>query len=1137
MKNDILRTLKNFTKSSISALTTPAFFNRGFDCFVDASIIAFTWLKQNTELISLIRSSSTTYQIKIRYDGNNLTYVCTCPIWDAHHYCEHVICTLLTTSNILNDQPIPGYAAAILKKQLLGIATIDTENQKEDKQPEKDLLTLHLKPAQNDFDSQTLHSMITLYYGKKELYIDASMVPPVYKQFLYKNLHATKREKLLREALITKQITVPIIVHTAQGQIQVSYDGSFAKAVVELNLVGESIAIKRLAILQGEQEPLQEIIQIGDRLLVDSAHKKLIILNMDNCWGWAQRITRDQTHRYSQTFPVVSMPIDISGALFNNTYKLYEDSHTKEHSFIFKQDGKNVLPRLIQPTLVIDGTVDKQKELVYLEPRIFVNGCQVSLDNSLLEYLARIDRSLPPLLRTKSRRAIITKTIFSLIGMRDADEIKKYIHTAVEQLCQSYHGNLDGWKIKRFFEEFYDIFLKDNKNQIIAADGIFYCVTRDHHALWRSYKILSTFLGVLYINEYSQKASFRVPSKLFFDALPLLQKTAAEYAIEIRFNNKTVKTVNLDIKIDASKGGRGHDWFDVTPEIFSQNISLTMEQRDLLCAGNGILETEESITLIDDQTREIIKLLMKIFETQGTFGHAHKHEIAQLPRLRILDLLELRTRGAHIKLDPKDELLLERLNNFSKISKIPLPEKFTGTLREYQIIGYQWLAFLYKHQFGGCLADDMGLGKTIQTIAFLGGIAEGIIESRSTQQVPHLVVVPPTLLFNWQNELQMFYPGLRVKVYADTGRTRSFDGYDIVLTTYDTVRIDSEHLKALTFHVIILDEAQAIKNIHSARTAAVRQLKGIFTLSLTGTPLENHIGEYYSIVDVALPGLLPDYNRFMDLVQRDEHERYIKKMNIFVLRRTKDTILKDLPPKIEANILLEMTTRQKKVYTTTVAAVKRTIEHAYLTKTGTQATITALSALMRLRQICISPQLIDTQSFDDAPKIDYLIEALTELTQEGHAALVFSQFIGCLDLIEKALKKAGLLYYRIDGSIPRAQRKKIIESFQLNKDGISIFLVSLKTGGVGLNLTRANYVFHLDPWWNPAVENQASDRAHRIGQSNTVFITRLVMHHTIEEKMMTLKKAKQKLFNNIMENTENKKTGLMSKKDFDFLLA
>jgi non-specific serine/threonine protein kinase len=430
----------------------------------------------------------------------------------------------------------------------------------------------------------------------------------------------------------------------------------------------------------------------------------------------------------------------------------------------------------------------------------------------------------------------------------------------------------------------------------------------------------------------------------------------------------------------------------------------------------------------------------------------------------------------------------------------------------------------------------MGLGKTVQAIAFLSGIADGTISSRASIKTPHLIVVPTTLVFNWVQELKKFSPKLKVKEYISKLQTIDLEKFDIIITTYDRIRIDIEKLKNITFHVLILDEAQAIKNIGAGRSAAVRQLKSLFTISLTGTPLENHIGEYYSIIDVALPGLLPEYKDFMKQIQSDDQGNLIRRTKPFVLRRTKDAILQELPPKIENNVYLHMAEKQQKLYATTVREVKRLIDRAYESHTAGQANIIALTAILRLRQICISPQIIDPKAGLDSPKIEYLITALSEVIQENNAALVFSQFTKCLDIVEQQLKKEGIKFFRIDGSTPIPQRKKIIETFQDKDVDVSVLLLSLKTGGVGLNLTRASYVYHIDPWWNPAVENQASDRAHRIGQKKSVFIARIVMHHTIEEKMMQLKEAKSKLFNDVMNATENKTKTIISKKDFDFLL-
>lgn len=1137
MNNKILKVLALLTQDDITAFTTHSFFRRGLEYFTYGKVIRFAWLKDDTELVALIHGSSKNYQVKIKYDDTDdeLKSFCDCPAWNPYNYCKHLICTLLTASHVLNNEVLSDDTLLRLKMELLKSDSGNLGVSENNNELEKSTLSLHLRYPKYDFLVSSGSYEIALFEGDKEIKFQAGMLPDFYQKFLYKTSDANKRIVLFQEALKKKEITLPLVVHTGGEEIQVLYEPNQAEPFTELNYREDYVEIRCLATLKGHREPLQNLLTIGNDLLVDTVQKKLMGIKGNARWNWAQQIDHHVQRKDASDFCAISEPFVISIETFNDDFSLYlTDKKSAQKRFVFKQDGKRVQPLLVQPQLIIDGRINIQKNSVHLSPQIFIDGVFVQLDMLLNYYITR--NPLPSWLMTKGRNARLNQALFALIGMRDPDDVKNYINSVKEELCKDYKGYDSGSVVTKFLQGFYDGLLKTVYDQVMIVHQQFCRVTIDHHSLWRSYSILSRFFGDCYQWESMYQSHFTVPVGRFFDSLAELEKVARDHQIALRVNSKQIKISALDIEVDVSHGSSG-DWFQVAPELSSQGVPLTRDQRELIFGDTDrVLETAHEIMVLDVQTREMMKLLKKIFSSQGSTSAVAQQEVVQLPRLKILDLLELRKGGARITLSSEDEKLLDGLNNFKKIEKIQVPKKFTGQLRDYQRTGYQWLAFLYKNRFGACLADDMGLGKTIQAIVFLGGIAEGIIENRCTQKVPHLIVVPPTLLFNWQHELQTFYPALRVKVYAGAARTRSFEECDIVLTTYDIVRIDREYFKTGLFHVLILDEAQTIKNIHSARTAAVRELKSIFTLSLTGTPLENHIGEYYSIIDVALPGLLPDYNTFMKGARQEEHENFIRKMNVFVLRRTKDAILTELPPKIESNVMLAMTERQQKVYATTVAEVKRSIEQAYTTKTGPQANIVALTALLRLRQICISPQLIDKKSFDDAPKVDYLVQSLSELIQEGAAALVFSQFIGCLDLIEKALVAAGLTYYRIDGSIPVIQRKKIIESFQFNRDGISILLLSLKTGGVGLNLTRANYVFHVDPWWNPAVENQASDRAHRMGQRNTVFITRLVMHQSIEEKMMGLKAAKQKLFQDVMEHAENKKSSLMTKKDFDLLL-
>ncbi len=451
--------------------------------------------------------------------------------------------------------------------------------------------------------------------------------------------------------------------------------------------------------------------------------------------------------------------------------------------------------------------------------------------------------------------------------------------------------------------------------------------------------------------------------------------------------------------------------------------------------------------------------------------------------------------------------------------------KIRATLRPYQVEGYHWLAGHYAAGTGACLADDMGLGKTPQTIALLAAAHQKLLPSPAPKIpgaiVPHLIVLPPSLVFNWAAELAKFAPDLTVCQY--TGAARSLADamrHHVVLTTYDTIARDIAKLTKRAFNAIIFDEAQALKNPTSARTRAARKLHGHFRLALTGTPLENHIGEFATIMDLVHPGLL---------------HSGIAAARPYLLRRTKEAILDDLPPKTETDHYLDLTPHQKSLYARCVSHTRQEIRDAYDHKPQQVASITALAALMKLRQTCISPGLAGSPETAVPPKFAHLTSQLQELATTGQATLVFSQFTTALDALEPHLAKAKIPHLRLDGSTPIPKRKHLVQQFQ-SGFGPAVFLISLKAGGSGLNLTRASHVFHLDPWWNPAVENQASDRAHRIGQKNPVFVHRLLMRHTIEEKMMALKKRKAALYDAVMATTSTG-TAKFDRADIDYLLA
>lgn len=424
-----------------------------------------------------------------------------------------------------------------------------------------------------------------------------------------------------------------------------------------------------------------------------------------------------------------------------------------------------------------------------------------------------------------------------------------------------------------------------------------------------------------------------------------------------------------------------------------------------------------------------------------------------------------------------------------------LPEDLNATLREYQTRGVDWLAFLRDAELGAVLADDMGLGKTLQTIASLRGKV--------------LVVCPRSVVHNWADEIARFRPGLRVAVYHGTERTLDTTA-DVTLTTYAVLRIDIETLAASRFDVVVLDEAQAIKNPTSQTARAAFQLRAGFRVALSGTPIENRLEELWSVMHFANPGLLGGLSSFQ--------ERYVTpigngdpaaaarlraRIKPFVLRRMKRDVLPELPPRTEARLFVELEDAERAVYDAVRAATRKDVTEK-LAQGG--SVLAALEALLRLRQAASHPALVPGQRADTSSKVERLLEKLEEAVADGHKALVFSQWTSMLDLVEPHLTQAGIRFTRLDGST--RDRGAVVAELSA-EDGVPVMLVSLKAGGTGLNLTAADHVFLLDPWWNPAVEDQAADRAHRIGQDKPVMVYRLVARDTVEERILALQEKKR----------------------------
>jgi len=562
----------------------------------------------------------------------------------------------------------------------------------------------------------------------------------------------------------------------------------------------------------------------------------------------------------------------------------------------------------------------------------------------------------------------------------------------------------------------------------------------------------------------------------------------------------------------------GIDWFDLETDIAfgDQKVGLKDIRKAILNKSRFVQLGDGSQGILPQEWIDKFGRYFRSGEIKGDSIRTHKTNFSLVDDLFAEEVLSEEIR---LELDR----YREKLQNFHSIENVSVPKKLKATLRDYQKEGLNWLNFLDEFGFGGCLADDMGLGKTIQIIAYF------LAQHKKGNKEPNLVVVPTSLLFNWQREVGRFAPHLRYVVLHGIHRETEkvdFSEYDIVFTTYGTMISDIEILRKQTFNVIVLDESQAIKNPESKRYKAARLLQARQRLVATGTPIENNTFDLYAQLSFVLPGLFgsskrfaEDYSTPIDKFQDTERAAELqRRIHPFVLRRTKSQVAKELPEKTEMTVYCEMDTEQRRVYDTYKAEFQQYLmglSEEEVQKSG----VNILQGLMKMRQICNSPTLLSDEGFygDQSAKLDELMRQINKLKSE-HKVLVFSQFVGMIDLIKSRLDKEEIKYAYLTGQTRK--REEQVELFQ-NDESVRVFLISLKAGGTGLNLTQAEYVFIVDPWWNPAVENQAIDRAYRIGQQNKVMAIRLITPGTIEEKIMELQQRKRRLAEDLIHTDTN----------------
>ncbi len=592
--------------------------------------------------------------------------------------------------------------------------------------------------------------------------------------------------------------------------------------------------------------------------------------------------------------------------------------------------------------------------------------------------------------------------------------------------------------------------------------------------------------------------------------------------------NYYLESIELDLESREKE-----DWFDVYAMVrFGDISSPFIAFKDHILEGRREFELPDGkIAILPEEWFARYRSMFEFGTLDGEQIRIHKQHFS---------VVEGPLRGIHSGTLSK----LEALNRVEALPESELPSGLHATLRSYQVEGYQWLTFLQQNGFGGCLADDMGLGKTLQAIAVLLRSRERY-KQNGEEKPTSLVVVPASLLHNWDNECKRFAPSLKTLTHVGNQRNRelsNFSYYDVVISTYHTVRQDSMALSSFRFHYIILDESQMIKNPSSKLYNSMLELQSEHKLVLTGTPIENSLTDLWSQINFVNPGLLGTLNffkrSFVQAIEKKKDEGREEKLkeliNPFILRRTKAEVAQELPPVYEQLRYVDMTEAQKRVYEEEKSLARNSIlenlEEAGLDKTS----MMVLQALTRLRQVANHPALLEDYPEVDSGKFHEVCRDIGSVVAEGHKVLVFSSFVKHLDLLKAYLEDQGIKFAYLTGSRNQRQRQEAVKEFQNNKN-CPLFLISLKAGGVGLNLTAADYVFILDPWWNPAAEMQALNRAHRIGQENRVFVYRFISNDSIEEKIQKLQERKKELAETFV--TSNNPLRSLSEKELLELFA
>jgi non-specific serine/threonine protein kinase len=1093
---------------------SPEIKNRGMAYFEDERV---TNVRLDKNIIIASVQGNQVYDVRIAFDKelNPTTLLCSCPYAD-HNYCKHLAATFYKINSF-------GFFTAKYYRMQVQSALDNSDGQPKEvkilelKDNKEHNLSLSVKETEEEIRAKRLQ----LYYKELERVREEERFNGLKASL---SLLTEKRERLSSTPTLQK-ISYAIEVRTFRIHFNVlrerlRKDGTSDEKRSVIHKINNELI---------DHLPLEE--QLIIQLIINNGEYMINPYNHDMS---APRKSSNEIHIMNKVLEYLENKEVYSGnySNFNKRLKIYKEY--ADPILIVEKEDDNLTLSLEFEFMGKKNIKISETQIVFDKPLWIMHKDEIFRVNQLnfAQYYIFYSKTekivIPQHYEEYFETNILTK-IASILTI-SSQTYKLEIFEAVPSkriYLEEEEGNLI-CRIKFLYSE-YEIPFVVNES--------LYCLIKEKSIIQIKRDPLFEQNCTTEIEEFKVKfypdGTFipkKDPIDFLFEAIPQLKEKGFEiFGVE----NLKQFSVNFNSPMLKYSVSSGVDWFDLKVEVTFGDFIVPLE--NLLKA---VRNKKRYIKLGDGAVGLLPEEWLVRFAKQFSMGDVREEDV-RLSKLHFGLIDEIIDSNEEISTDTSFNDYVKKLERFKKIKSQSVPKTFHGKLRPYQKAGYDWLLFLREFGFGGILADDMGLGKTIQVLALLASL------KRKKETRPNLIIAPTSVVFNWINEIKKFTPTLSVLNHTGIEREKAtvqhFDDYDIILTSYPVMLRDIEQMNKVEFDYVILDESQKIKNPFSLTAKAAFTLIGKFKLCLTGTPIENNLLELWSQMNFLNPGFLGSINKFndnfkvpIDNGKSEEATEYLRKILFpFILRRTKEVVATELPEKSEIIHYCEMTKEQKSIYDLWRESIRAELLEEIKEKGLQKSGFKVLEALLRLRQICNHPALVKSDYKKESGKMEEFKELIARVTEEGHKVLVFSQFVQMLDILKAYLQKEKMNFEYLTGSTKN--REECVNNFQNNPE-IKIFLISLKAGGMGLNLTAADYVLHIDPWWNPAVEMQATDRSHRIGQDKKVFVYKFITKDSVEEKILNLQSKKKKMVENIL-TTETGVFKDLTKDDIELLLS